>query len=74
MAIISKIGRFLTKDTSGAVSADWTVLTGAIMLGMTMTLGTFGAGIHVTADAITAKITDTVTVSATISDGTLPGS
>ena len=72
MAIISKIGQFLAKDTSGAVSADWTVLSGAIVLGMAMTLGTFGAGVHVTADAITAKITDTVSVTTVDGSGLIP--
>lgn len=55
MAILNKIRTFI-KDDSGAVSAEWTVLTALLTVACLSTLGTFTAGVHMVAYAVEAEI------------------
>lgn len=56
MTIAAKIAKFLKSDTSGAVTVDFTVLTGMLVLSMAASIGTMSVGVHMTAELVQQTI------------------
>jgi len=49
--IATKFKTFLKSDNSGAVTAEWTVLTG-LLVAMSASIGTVATGVNMAADVI----------------------
>ena len=74
--LIAKFRSFLTEDTSGAVTVEWTVLTAMLVLSMAASMGTIATGIHIAAAAIeqNAALPANGTVFTLSAPGTVSGS